>query len=406
MLSSKQQEYLLKCDHRWNMKIGATGSGKSWLDYAVVIPRRLMALKGQGAAVILGNTQGTANRNILEPMREIYGDRMVGPIRADNSAQMFGAKVYILGADKKTNVDRLRGMTIEYAYGDEMTTWAQEVFEMLKSRLRCEHSYFDGTANPENPGHYIKKFIESGADIYCQHSTIFDNPFLPADFIQNLCKEYEGTVYYKRYILGEWALAEGIIYDMFDRQKHLVRLEDVEDQLVGPCYVSCDYGIQNATVFKMWQKGEDGVWYNTKEYYYSGRDQAGQKTDAEYVEDLLAFLDGASPRAVIVDPSAASFIEALRRAGLPVMKAKNEVLNGIRMQAGLLALGKIKYADTCENTVREYEGYAWDPRAAARGEDAPIKENDHCMDADRYFINTILAQSKAKISNKRKKGFY
>lgn len=214
-LSSKQREYLQSCSHRWNLKVGATGSGKSWLDYAVVIPKRLLTLRGQGAAVLLGNTQGTLARNILDPMREIWGDTMVGTIGSDNTCPLFGRKVYVLGADNKKHVAHIQGMTIEYAYGDEMTTWNQDVFEMLKSRLRCPHSFFDGTANPDNPQHYLKKFIDSSADCYCQTSTIDDNPFLPPAFVDELKKEYAGTVYYNRFILGQWAAAEGVIYRPF-----------------------------------------------------------------------------------------------------------------------------------------------------------------------------------------------
>lgn len=214
-LSSKQREYLRSCSHRWNLKIGATGSGKSWLDYAVVIPKRLLALRGQGAAVLLGNTQGTLSRNILDPMREIWGPELVGTISSDNTARLFGRKVHVLGADNKKHTARIQGMTIEYAYGDEMTTWNQEVFEMLKSRLRCPHSYFDGTANPDNPQHFIKRFIDSDADVYCQTSTIDDNPHLPLEFVENLKREYFGTVYYNRFILGQWAAAEGVIYRPF-----------------------------------------------------------------------------------------------------------------------------------------------------------------------------------------------
>ena len=215
MLSSRQQEYLDNCSHRWNLKVGATGSGKSWLDYTVVIPKRLMAMKGQGAAVMLGNTQGTFNRNILEPMRDIWGEKLVGIISSDNRARLFGRDVYILGADNRKHVARIQGMTIEYAYGDEMTTWNEEVFQMLKSRLRCPHSFFDGTANPDSPRHFIKTFIDSDADVYTQTSTIFDNPFLPEEFVQNLCREYAGTVYYDRFILGKWKRAEGAIYRKF-----------------------------------------------------------------------------------------------------------------------------------------------------------------------------------------------
>ena len=214
-LSSKQIEYLQSCSHRWNIKVGATGSGKSWLDYAVVVPKRLLALRGQGAAVMLGNTQGTLSRNILDPMREIWGEGLVGTISSDNTALLFGRRVHILGADNKKHVARIQGMTIEYAYGDEMTTWNEEVFQMLKSRLRCGHSYFDGTANPADPHHFVKQFIDSDTDVYCQTSTIDDNPFLPSEFVANLKTEYAGTVYYTRFILGQWAAAEGIIYRPF-----------------------------------------------------------------------------------------------------------------------------------------------------------------------------------------------
>lgn len=214
-LSHKQKEYLQNCNHRWNIKVGATGSGKSWLDYAVVIPKRIMALRGQGAAVLLGNTQGTLSRNILDPMREIWGEFLVGTISSDNTAMLFGRKVHILGADNKKHVARIQGMTIEYAYGDEMTTWNEAVFQMLKSRLRCDHSYFDGTANPDNPQHFLNKFINSDADVFCQTSTIDDNPYLSPEFVAELKKEYAGTVYYNRFILGQWAAAEGVIYRQF-----------------------------------------------------------------------------------------------------------------------------------------------------------------------------------------------
>jgi PBSX family phage terminase large subunit len=149
-------------------------------------------------------------------MREIWGDKLVGRIiSGENYANIFGQKVYVLGADKQTSVTKIQGMTVEYAYGDEMTTWAQPVFEMLKSRLRCEHSAFDGTANPDSAHHYIKKFIDSDADVYCQTSTIDDNPFLPLEFVEQLKKEYSGTVYYKRFILGQWAAAEGACFPLF-----------------------------------------------------------------------------------------------------------------------------------------------------------------------------------------------
>lgn len=216
MLSTKQLEYLSQCNHRWNLKVGATGSGKSWLDYALVIPKRLLALRGEGAAVMLGNTQGTLSRNVLDPMREIWGEGLVGTISSDNTARLFGRRVHILGADSKKHVARIQGMTIEYGYGDEMTTWDEAVFQMLKTRLRCPHSHFDGTANPDSPQHFLKKFIDDPkVDVFCQTSTINDNPFLPTKFVNDLKHELAGTVYYNRFILGQWAAAGGIIYRPF-----------------------------------------------------------------------------------------------------------------------------------------------------------------------------------------------
>ena len=393
MLSSKQQEYLQNCNHRWNIKIGATGSGKSWLDYAYVIPKRMMALKGQGASVILGNTQGTAIRHILEPMRELHGETLVTEVNSRNWCRIYGRKVYVLGADNKTHINRLRGMTIEYAYGDEMTTWNEGVFQMLKSRLRCEHSFFDGTGNPEAPTNYLKTFLDSGADIFCQKSTIFDNPFLPKQFVDDLCAEYEGTVYYPRYILGEWTRAEGLIYPMYED----AIIDDLSEDY-SEYVLSVDYGTQNAFSAGLWARTGE-VWHRIDEYYYSGRETGIQKADDEYADDLDKFtgwlfeedengytkLGERRKLEVIIDPSAASFKAMLQKRGrYKVHDADNDVLNGIRNVATCLNRGKIKVHRSCKNWVKEVAGYTWDDKAT----DTPIKENDHAMDDTRYFVNT------------------
>ena len=211
-ISKMQREYIKRSKHRWNIKTGATGSGKSWLDYNFMLPYRIRSCTGDGLIVMIGNTRGTLARNILDPMRAIYGPDMVGMIKSDNTADLFGKRVYCLGADKVNQVARIQGATIEYCYGDEITTWSQEVFEMLKSRLRTERSCFDGTCNPADPEHWMKKFLESDADVYLQEYTIYDNPYLPKGFVDELCKEYAGTVYYDRYILGKWARAEGLVF--------------------------------------------------------------------------------------------------------------------------------------------------------------------------------------------------
>ena len=227
MFSPKQKEFWKNCNHRWNVKSGATRSGKTYQDY-FLIPRRLLAVEGkEGLNVILGNTRETIRRNILIPMQTLYGVDYVGNLRADNSCEMFGQKVFCLGADNANRVDKVRGASIKYCYGDEVTTWSQDVFDMLKSRLDKPYSKFDGTCNPENPQHWFKRFLDSDADVFLQAYTIDDNPFLDAVFVENLKREYRGTVLYDRYIKGLWVAAEGVVYRLFADHPEQFIVDDV-----------------------------------------------------------------------------------------------------------------------------------------------------------------------------------
>ena len=243
-LSEMQKEYWRNCNHRWNIKTGATGSGKTYLDF-YLIPKRIRACNGSGLIVLLGNTKSTLQRNIIDPMREIFGDYYVGNINSStNTAKMFGRSVYCLGADKVNQVSKIQGATIEYAYGDEVTTWNKEVFEMLKSRLRCPNSLFDGTCNPDSPTHWFKKFIDSDADVYHQKYTIDDNPFLPPDFVRELKKEYAGTVYYDRYIRGEWTRAEGLLFPQFasNPKRWNIEYEAARNLPINQVFIGFDVG--------------------------------------------------------------------------------------------------------------------------------------------------------------------
>lgn len=383
--SPKQLEFWREATHRWNFKCGATRSGKTYMDY-FLIPRRLLDRKGKdGLNVIMGNTRETIRRNIIMPMQSIYGIRRVGNIRSgDNTCKMFGETVYCLGADNIAHADRIRGTSIKYCYGDEVATWSPEVFDMLKSRLDKSYSQFDGALNPQSPNHWLKQFLDSDADIYQQHYTIFDNPFLPPEFVDNLCKEYAGTVYYQRYIMGEWALAEGLIYPMY--ADAIEAPQGTPEQSV----LSIDYGTMNAFAALLFQQYGD-TWYCVDEYYYSGRDEGAQKTDEEYGQALDNFTQGIGDEyyklKTIIDPSAASFIALLRKKGkYRVIPADNAVLDGIRETATCLQTGKIKISPKCKNTIKEMQGYVWDSDA---NEDKPIKVNDHACDALRYFTKTM-----------------
>ncbi len=216
-LSRKQNEYIVNATHRWNIKSGAVRSGKSYVDTAFVIPFRIRERAGKpGLSVILGVSKESIERNVLQPMREIYTDKLVGTINSRNVARVCGEDVYCLGAEKVSQVAKIQGASIKYCYGDEIAKWNKEVFQMLKSRLDKPYSCFDGSCNPEHPTHWLKEFLDTPElDIYLQKYTIFDNPYLDEGFVGQLCKEYEGTIYYDRLILGLWKRAEGAIYKLF-----------------------------------------------------------------------------------------------------------------------------------------------------------------------------------------------
>lgn len=388
MLSSKQREYLANCSHRWNIKTGATGSGKTYVDYLAVIPQRLLALRGQGAAVLLGNTQGTLVRNVLDPMREIWGGELVGTVSSDNTARLFGRRVHILGADSRKHVARLQGMTIEYAYGDEITTWHEDVFQMLKSRLRCPHSCFDGTCNPDSPEHWFKKFLDSDADIFCQNSTI-DDGVLPPEIVQQLKAEYAGTVFYDRFILGKWALASGLVYPFVANNPAAYFLRGSTAGMDGRFYVSVDYGTHNPCSMGLWCMQRDRA-VRIKEHYYDSRKTRSQHTPEEDYAMLEDLARGYYIQSVVVDPAAAAFIETIRRHGrFLVRPAENDVINGIQTTAALLQSGRVLIHESCADTLREFKTYSWDDTAH---QDKVIKENDHAMDDIRYFCMTILAR--------------
>ena len=385
-LSKKQNEFIRCADARYNLKIGAVRSGKSFVDIVHVIPERIMERANeQGLNLILGVSKETIERNVLQPMREWYTDEIVGSINNRNIALICGVPVYCLGAEKVNQVAKIQGMSVKYCYGDEISKWNEEVFHMLQSRLDKPYSCFDGACNPESPGHWLKQFIDrDDIDAYIQKYTIFDNPFLPKDFIDNLCKEYEGTVYYDRYILGNWALAEGLIYPMY-----LDAIEEPPDVEFEKYVVSLDYGTMNAFAALIWGK-YDGIWYALDEYYYSGRDTGIQKTDDEYGEALDKFVSGypyGERIPVIIDPSAASFIALLRKKGnYKVIPADNSVADGIRETATAMKRGLIKFSPKCENWKKEAQGYVWDETAA---DDRPVKIADHLQDSARYFCKTM-----------------
>lgn len=230
-LSKKQNEYIINATHRWNIKSGAVRSGKSFVDTAYIVPQRIRERAGKpGLNVIMGVSKESIERNVLQPMREIYTSDLIGNINNRNVARVCGEDVYCLGAEKVSQVAKIQGASIKYCYGDEIAKWNKEVFQMLKSRLDKPYSCFDGACNPEHPTHWLKEFIDNvELDIYLQRYTIFDNPFLDPEFVEKLCKEYDGTIYYDRLILGLWKRADGSIYKRFADNPEAFRCEIVDE---------------------------------------------------------------------------------------------------------------------------------------------------------------------------------
>lgn len=393
-LTMKQAEYVREAHRRWNVAEGAVRSGKSHLAINYTIPDRLIKLRGKkGLNFILGVSLGNIERNVLTPMREAFGPALVGGIKGrENTAELFGQRVFCLGGIDRKAVSRLRGSEIKFCYCDELADLDPEVFGILKSRLSLGYSECHASCNPAGPNHWLKRFLDTpGIDLYRQRYTLYDNPFLAPSYVSAIEAEYPpGSLWHDRLVLGLWAMAEGLVYPAWhDALEEPIELFDDEGvPLYKRLAFSCDYGTQNAFACIMWVD-VGGVWHAVREYRHSGRDTGHQKTDADYVADMLAFcscMPGWRQAPFIVDPSAASFIAAMRRAGFNVRKARNDVADGIRETAAAMQQGTVRVSSELVETAAEFGSYAWDVEA---GGDRPVKVDDHMMDALRYGVATL-----------------
>lgn len=381
----KQIEYIREAHHRWNIAEGAVRSGKSHVALHHIIPQRVRQGRGKkGLNFLLGVSLGNIERNVLQPMRDCFGSALVGAIKTnENKACIFGEDVYCLGADNKRAIQRLQGSEIKFVYCDEMANINEEVFEMLKSRLSLPYSECHGACNPEGSRHWLKRFIDrTDLDMFVQHYTLFDNPYLDPSVVAEICKEYQGTIFYKRLVQGLWVQAEGLVYAPFANGEIV---EECYATKKDVCYLSIDYGIQNPFAALLW-KVEDGKAYCCEEYYWNGRED-GQLTDRQHLENLRKRFGDRWIDLVIVDPSATSFIQEVNQSSdWNVVGADNKVIEGISNTAIAMGSECLKVSPSCKNTLEELSLYSWDKRSET---DKVIKENDHAMDAMRYFVQTV-----------------
>lgn len=393
---------------------GAIRSGKTVCMSLSFVFWAMETFSGQNFAMC-GKTIGSFRRNVLFWLKIMLRSRgyHVTDHRADNLVEITRKGItnqfYIFGGKDERSQDLIQGITLAGVFFDEVALMPESFVNQATGRCSVDGSKYWFNCNPDGPYHWFKlNWLDKAKEknLLVLHFTMDDNLSLSECIKERYRSMYTG-VFFKRYILGLWAMAEGIIYDMFSEERHVKSvLEYVRLLTDGGRYVSIDYGTQNATVFLLWNKGRDGKWYCIREYYYSGRDKGIQKTDSEYAEDLIKFLDSTSVRAVIVDPSAASFIAELNKRGFTVIQADNSVEDGIRLVATLLNTEKIAFSQSCRNTVMEFASYIWDPKAAERGEDKPIKQHDHAMDAVRYFCYTVLNNRTVRIRNKSDYGLH
>lgn len=315
--------------------------------------------------------------------------------------------VIFAGGGKADSFKKIRGNSFGMWIATEINLHHEDTIrEAFNRQLAAKNRRIFWDLNPSNPNHwiytdYIDRFSEQFGDGYnYEHFTIRDNATISPTRLREIEAQYEpGSIWYRRDILGERCAADGIIYDMFDPEIHVL---DYEPDTEGEYYVSGDYGIQNANVFLLWRK-ERGTkrWICLKEDYYSGRDERRQLTDEELCDRMETMLDGVKPRFVILDPSASSMKATLRRRKYHVINADNDVSTGIPNVAKLLKDKQLAFMSRCENTIQEFSGYIWDEKAADAGFDAPLKVNDHAMDSIRYFCRTMRIVDK----NNRKEDY-
>ena len=374
---------------------GAIRSGKTVSMSLSFVFWAMTSYNGQNFAMC-GKTIGSFRRNVLFWLKLMLKSRgyTVVDHRADNLVIISKGDItnnfYIFGGKDESSQDLIQGITLAGVFFDEVALMPESFVNQATGRCSVEGSKYWFNCNPDGPYHWFKvNWIDKASEkkLLYLHFTMDDNLSLSKKIKERYRSMYSG-VFFKRYILGLWCMAEGMIYDMFDAARHVVK--NPKNLVKANYYVSCDYGTQNATVFLLWCKDTEGKWICIREYYYSGREEASQKTDTEYADDLKEWLGGIKPVKIIVDPAAASFIAELKKRGYSVKKAKNDVLDGIRYVASLLNQDQIAVEEGCINTRKEFASYVWDEKASERGEDKPVKQFDHCMDALRYFCYTII----------------
>jgi PBSX family phage terminase large subunit len=343
--------------------------------------------------IIAGKSMGALKRNVLEPMFKILNSQGLDYkyIRSENPHIVIGTNFYYLfGASNEASQDTLQGLTSAGAYADEAALMPESFINQMIGRCSVEGSKVWLNCNPAGAFHYIKTNMIDMAEekkILRLHFDMDDNLTLSEDIKDRYKRMFRG-VFYQRYILGDWVMAEGVIYDAFQQDTMIVN----EVPKMQRYWVGCDYGTSNATTFILCGLGVDEKLYIIDEYYHSGTETGRQKSPSQYSKDFIQWMNvrnnGIKPEYIFLDPSAEGFILTLWQDGVRgVAQADNDVKLGIELLSSIIADDRFRVHSRCIHVIKELSSYVWDVKAQARGEDVPLKKNDHTLDAIRYVAN-------------------
>lgn len=372
---------------------GAIRSGKTVCMSLAFVQWSMHSFNGQNFGMC-GKTVGSFRRNVLSVLKQMLPARgyTIRDRRTDNLVVISRGSTenyyYIFGGKDEGSQDLVQGITLAGILLDEIALMPESFVNQATGRCSVDGSKFWCNCNPAGPEHWFKKqWIDERQkrNLLYLHFTMEDNLSLSEQIRARYRAMYTG-IFYRRYILGQWCLAEGLVYE-FDPEKHVT--DDLPEW--GEWYISCDYGTLNPFSAGLWCV-RDGVAVRVSEFYHSGREKQHQLTDEEYYREIEKLAGDRDIRHVVVDPSAASFITCIRSHGrFSVRKAKNDVMHGIRLTAMMLQAGVIKIGADCKDAIREFGLYHWDDKGEV---DKPVKENDHAMDDIRYFCATIMRRNR------------
>ena len=368
---------------RINIFQGAVRSGKTVASVLIFMLIVMTAPKNSNF-LMAAKTMKSLERNVLDILKGVAG-KFFEYSTTKKEAYLFDRKIYLEGVSDKAAENKIRGLSLYAAYIDELTLIPENFFAMLLSRLSDKGAKLIATTNPDSPSHWFYRnyLTRDDLDLLNIEFTLEDNNFLNEKYIEELKKEYTG-VFYQRFIEGKWVVAEGLVYPMFSENSHVCE-KDVPNE--GQFYISVDYGSVNPCSMGLWYVSE-GKAHRVKEFYHDSKKTHSIMTDAEYYEELKNLAGTYPIQYVVVDPSASSFIEVIKRDGrFSVKKAENDVIQGIRRTALALSENRLTFSPCCKDIIREFTEYAFDDEAPS---DKVIKESDHAMDDMRYFVNTVL----------------